>query len=125
MRENIEDSMSQEELVEEKYASCIPEGIEQLEQPSPYLKDYIIYINTEGLEINYKTEEFQEGINEMSKKCGMITALINCGITPDMAFSYFIEKETMEYNLKLAEMKNKTDIECAKNIEANNEKNVI
>lgn len=52
-------------------------------------------------EIHFDEKEFQKGIKEISKVCGVITGLINVGISPNNALDYVINKETIEHNQKL------------------------
>ena len=59
-----------------------------------YLSEYINEINKDNIsDIQYDKSKFEKGISKMSKICGMITALVNVGITPDNALAYISEYE--------------------------------
>lgn len=62
-----------------------------------YLSEYINEINKDNIsDIQYDKSKFEKGISKMSKICGMITALVNVGITPDNALTYISEHELNE-----------------------------
>lgn len=62
-----------------------------------YLSEYINEINKDNIsDIQYDKSKFEKGISKMSKICGMITALVNVGITPDNALAYISEYELNE-----------------------------
>ena len=54
----------------------------------------------------YDVELFQEGIDEYSKIAGKITALLNAGLTPELALRYIVNMETAimtkEMNIEMA-----------------------
>lgn len=54
----------------------------------------------------YDAEQFQEGIDEYSKIAGKITALLNAGLTPELALGYIVNMETAimtkEMNIEMA-----------------------
>ena len=62
----------------------------------------------------YNEEEFFKGIDDASYNCGVITAMLNSGVSEDFVLTYLINKETIEYNLKTIEMNNATQVEIAK-----------
>lgn len=61
---------------------------------------------------------FNNGIKKVSELCGMITALSNVGVSPVVALQYISNREDMSdsisSNEKIAELNNKSNIECAK-----------
>lgn len=64
-------------------------------------------ICTHNLEdIHYDEEEFQQGVKDYSRTAGKITALLNVGLTPEMALSYIVNMETAiltkEMNVEMA-----------------------
>lgn len=54
----------------------------------------------------YDVGQFQEGIDEYSKLAGKITALLNAGLTPELALGYIVNMETAimtkEMNIEMA-----------------------
>ena len=96
----------------------------------PLLVDEIIGISAEEVsKSKFDTKEFQRGINDVSRVCGMITALVNVGITPSMALSYISENESnksiIDSNYKIAELQSKTAKDTAKYNYEVSQKNII
>lgn len=95
-----------------------------------YLSEYIVNIDIENLnDITFSKESFQKGVNKMSKLCGMISALVNVGIPPDMALNYLAtqkaNKATIDMSLKTIEMQTQANIESAKYEYCTTQKNTI
>lgn len=68
------------------------------------------------IDINmYNDELFTKGINDTSYVGGMITALFNVGMNSEEILTYLMNEKTIEYNLKVTELNNATQIEIAKN----------
>lgn len=63
----------------------------------------------------YDTEEFHKGIKETSYLSGVITALLNTGVSEGFVLDYLLNKETIKHNIKTAEINKEMNIEIAKN----------
>ena len=101
-----------------------------LESNCDYIPENTVSINKEVLfGCNYNLECFQTGINKVSEICGMITALVNVGITPSNALSYISNenmfKDSLEHEKDIASIQSKTNIECAKYDNVSMQKNII
>lgn len=70
----------------------------------------------------YDTNEFTKGISEASRVAGMITALKNTGLPWTLVMDYIFNKETMEFNLKLADKNSETSIKVAEKQQINLDK---
>ena len=68
-----------------------------------YLSEYINEINKDNIsDIQYDKSKFEKGISKMSKICGMITALVNVGITPDLYLNKPADYKGSDYGLNEA-----------------------
>ena len=85
--------------------------------------------NNELCTCNIDYKKFQSGINEISKMCGEITALVNVGIDPHRALDFLQEKYITEIitsgNLDVAKINANAAIESSKNELLINQKNII
>ena len=64
-------------------------------------------IDTSNIEeCQYDKDEFQAGLNEYSRLAGKFTALMNVGLTPELALGYLVNMETAimtkEMNIEMA-----------------------
>lgn len=64
---------------------------------------------------DYNLDEFKRGIHETSYISGVITALLNTGLSESTVLDYLLNKETIAYNLKAAEINKDMNITVAKN----------
>lgn len=66
-------------------------------ESNEYIHKNIVNLDKSNVEeLHLDIVEFNNGISKMSELCGMISALVNVGITPSMALSYISEKEVTE-----------------------------
>ena len=85
------------------------------DQIAQLLSQQALTLDTSNVEdIQIFDESFEDGVYDVSEVCGSISALVSVGLTPAEALDYICNKETMAYNLQLAELNNKTSIEIAK-----------
>lgn len=97
------------------------EQLENLLENIDFSNQYIIELNKsdELNNLGFDLKSFKNGVKKMSELCGMITALSNVGVSPIMALQYISNREDMAESItsneKLAELSNKSNIECAKN----------
>lgn len=54
--------------------------------------------NVQGFELN--EDEFSDGVYNVSKTCGMISALRSIGLTIDQALDYVMNEKNIDFNLK-------------------------
>jgi hypothetical protein len=75
-----------------------------------------IGLNTENLVdiCEYDINEFQNGIKEVSKECGMFTALLSSGMTNVQAYDLLLTKIGMDFQKEINIDNNKTSIEVSK-----------
>lgn len=73
----------------------------------------------------YDSEKFFKGIDDASYMAGFITALANTGIPSIEVLAYLIQKDTIEMNLKMAEINKEANIAVSKNTVLVQEKNQI
>jgi hypothetical protein len=71
---------------------------------------------------DYDVEEFKRGIKETSYLAGVITAILNTGVSESFVLDYLLSKETIAHNLKTAEINKEMNIEISKNHKAAAEK---
>ena len=86
---------------------------------SEYIESNIIDLDVDNLkDIVINKSDFNDGVKDMSRLCGQISALCAVGITPSMALSYISEKyasdEVNKYNLKISELNANSNIESSK-----------
>lgn len=96
---NQEEEKKEVESQEQEYFTQ-DEVYDIIEQVTPKIE-----VSVEGvqkLEIN--SQEFQAGIDKVSRTCGMISALANVGLTKDQIMDYVINEQNIEFNLKLNQM---------------------
>jgi hypothetical protein len=71
------------------------------------------------------SENFQKGIDDAMYIAGYITTLANTGISSTDVLEFMMNRETIEMNIKLAEINKTANIEISKNQVLNVEKNQI
>lgn len=73
----------------------------------------------------YDAEEFQRGIDETSYISGVITALLNTGLSEGAVMDYIMNKETIAYNLEATKLNKEMNENISKNQKAIAEKNEL
>lgn len=102
-----------------------------LEQNKPnYILENIININKNNInDVVYDKNKFQNGVDKMSKVCGMITALVNAGITPDNALAYISEtelnKQGTEATIEITKIQSEANVSASKYSSENSQRNMI
>ena len=109
------DNFSNHEIAEEDFNEYCHEN----EYNKDYINENIFVLNKDLLsDITIDPVLFSEGVKEVSKICGKISALCSVGITPSMALSYISDKEisndTIEYNLAVSKMNADATVESSK-----------
>ena len=85
-----------------------------------------ISIDTTNLEeVKFDKANFQKGMKDASYLCGMLTALMNVGISAVDALAYCMNESTMDNNIKLNEMVNEVEMAKLKAELICNEKKVL
>jgi hypothetical protein len=85
-----------------------------------YIAPLVTFENKDSLVNNSK---FSDGVNDSLYYAGMITGLMNLGISNVDAMTILLNKMNMDFNLELAKNNNDTSIECSKNQQIMIEKN--
>ena len=106
------------------------EGVELDSNNVEFLDEYIRSINTSNIKnVQYDNQKFQSGITKMSKICGMITALVNVGITPNDALSYISErnlnKQGTDATLEITKIQADANVAASRYGLENSQKNII
>lgn len=70
----------------------------------------------------YDADEFDRGIKETSYVAGVVTALLNAGVTEGFVLDYILNKETIKHNLETVKINKEMNIEISKNHKVVNEK---
>jgi hypothetical protein len=70
----------------------------------------------------YDTDEFYRGINETSYISGVVTALLNTGVSESFVLDYLLSKDSIAHNIKVAEINKSMNVEVAKNAKLAQEK---
>lgn len=70
----------------------------------------------------YDLEEFQCGIKDSSYIAGVITSLLNVGVSESFVLDYLMTTKTIEHNLKTAEIQRDMNVEISKNAKAAQDK---
>lgn len=73
----------------------------------------------------YDMDAFMKGIAETSYISGVITALLNTGLTESAVLDYLLNKETIKHNIRTAEINKEMNVEIAKNQRIVAEKNEL
>ena len=74
-----------------------------------------IEFSTENLvDVKFDEKAFQEGMSEISKTCGIISGLFNVGCGEAFVLDYLLNQQTIDYNLKNAEITKDMNVEIAR-----------
>lgn len=104
------------EQSEEKVLELDPEQLDELLSVS----DKLPPIELDLGEFNQK--DFKQGILDSSYAAGVITALLNTGVSESFVLDYLLSKESVEHNLKVAQINKEMNIEISKNHKVTNDK---
>lgn len=70
----------------------------------------------------YNDEEFYRGISETSYLSGVITAMLNAGVSESFVLDYLLNKENITHNIEVAKINKEMNIEMSKSQKATQEK---
>jgi hypothetical protein len=70
----------------------------------------------------YDTDQFYKGIADTSHIAGVITALLNTGVSESFVLDFLLSRETIAHNVKVAEINKEMNIDVAKNAKLTQEK---
>ena len=70
----------------------------------------------------YDDKEFHQGIKDTSHIAGVITALLNTGVSESFVLDYLLSKDTIAHNIKVAEINKDMNVQVAKNAKLAQEK---
>ena len=70
----------------------------------------------------YDTDQFYKGVKDASYSAGVITALLNAGVSESFVLDYLLSKDSIEHNIKVAEINKSMNVEVAKNAKLSQEK---
>lgn len=103
--------MSEKNLfTEEQVEEMLQELVDQYEDKIPPIQ----FITENLTEVEFDEKAFQEGINEISKTCGIITGLFNVGCSEAFILDLILNRETIKHNLESAKINNDANVEIAK-----------
>lgn len=69
----------------------------------------------------YDADKFHQGIRDTSHIAGVITALLNTGVSESL-LDYLLSKDSIEHNIKVAEINKSMNVEMSKNAKVAQEK---
>lgn len=70
----------------------------------------------------YDEKEFHQGIKDTSHLAGVVTALLNTGVTEQFVLDYLLSKDTIAHNIEVAKINKEMNVEVAKNAKLAQEK---
>jgi hypothetical protein len=70
----------------------------------------------------YDDKQFYQGIKDTSHIAGVITALLNTGVSESFVLDYLLSKDTIAHNLEVARINKETNVEVAKHAKLTQEK---
>ena len=113
--------------IEQELGTTELEQGEQLEGSEFHTDSSEIILPPIELSFDYfeDSEDFQRGISEAMHLCGYITAIANTGISSLEILGFLMNKDTIEMNIKLAEINKEMAIAVSKNQLVNLEKNQL
>lgn len=79
-----------------------------------FVVEPIIFDKENIIEIEYDEDNFQEGLDDISYVCGMITGLINTGLSPQDALGYVMNGEILMNNVEISKINKEASIKVAK-----------
>ena len=120
-KEELNQVDEMEEVEQEQEYFTQDEVYDIIEQVTPKVEVNVDEV--QGLELN--SQEFQAGIDKVSRTCGMISALASVGLTKDQIMDYVINEQNIEFNLKLNQMTCDSNKETAKIQQVNQELNQV
>jgi hypothetical protein len=62
----------------------------------------------------YDDKQFYQGIKDTSHIAGVITALLNTGVSESFVLDYLLSKDTIAHNIQVANINKDTNVEVAK-----------
>jgi hypothetical protein len=62
----------------------------------------------------YDDKQFYQGIKDTSHIAGVITALLNTGVSESFVLDYLLSKDTIAHNIEVAKINKDTNVEVAK-----------
>ncbi|MEH7116024.1 hypothetical protein V7128_01195 [Neobacillus vireti] len=62
----------------------------------------------------YDDKQFYQGIKDTSHIAGVITALLNTGVSESFVLDYLLSKDTIAHNIEVAKINKETNVEVAK-----------
>jgi hypothetical protein len=70
----------------------------------------------------FDAEDFQRGIKDTSYIAGVITAFLNTGVSESFVLDYLLSKDSIDHNIKVAEINKSMNVEMSKNAKLAQEK---
>jgi type II secretory pathway component PulF len=106
-------SENSEENQEQQYENMnLEDLVSQLQQDAALNPIELNVDNLTDIEIN--KDNFSKGLKDISYTCGMLTGLINIGLSPKDALDYVLNQENINHNQRLQDKINNNNIEVSK-----------
>lgn len=95
-----------------------------------FILDNLITLDTEYLSsFTLDDVEFKNGIKDMSRLCGSISALVSVGLNPNTAIEYITQmnltKLSMEHSVVMGKLESETAVKVSQNETFNTQKNTL
>jgi hypothetical protein len=71
---------------------------------------------------DYDIDQFTKGIHDTSHLCGVITAILNTGVSEQFVLDYLLSKDSIAHNIEVATINKEMNTEIAKTKQATQEK---
>jgi hypothetical protein len=71
---------------------------------------------------DYDIDQFTQGIKDTSHLAGVVTALLNTGVSESFVLDYLLSKDSIAHNIEVANINKAMNVEMSKNKQAAQEK---
>jgi hypothetical protein len=71
---------------------------------------------------DYDIDQFTKGIHDTSHLAGVVTALLNTGVSESFVLDYLLSRDSIAHNIQVANINKDMNVEIAKNKQAAQEK---
>jgi hypothetical protein len=71
---------------------------------------------------DYDIDQFTKGIHDTSHLAGVVTALLNTGVSESFVLDYLLSKDSIAHNIEIANINKAMNVEMSKNKQAAQEK---
>jgi hypothetical protein len=77
------------------------------------------------MDIQYDESKFKDGVNDYSYIAGALTALLNTGLSPELAVQYILAQDEIKQNIKMTKINTESNEKVAERQQTLMEKNSL